>query len=303
LSPAKTVLYAVLSSTVTEWNDDNTDGGNFYYRIRSIDTSGIESDLEDSPLISSLSGDTLNMISADQSLTVEIPPSVSQVLIAQNNDYHKDLRLEFEHNASAEGEVVLSSYRLKVLTADGDPVEHVSFKEPLTLRFHYGSGTPIGTKLAAISLAPSAPANLNIFWHNGIEYLRLGGISDNREKEVIVRVVKPGEYQLRRVSRAVSFSLASINPPKVFTPGDPLNYTTINFVVDNPDCDKVTGKIFDLRSEFIADMKAKGDATAASVTLEWDGKTADGQPASKGVYIYQIEGSGRTINGTILLAR
>ncbi|MHB9155472.1 MAG: hypothetical protein ACYC5N_07245, partial [Endomicrobiales bacterium] len=273
-----------------------------YYRVRAVDTSGIESAVEDSPVLKSLSADTLNLLSEDRSLNVEIPPAVTRYLLSDNNPFRSDLLIKFERNASMENDTVLYSYRLKVQTGDGTVLDKISFEQPLTITFGYGIGTPAAARLAVARAAAGAPGEFNVFWNNGLEYLRLGGADDAQEKQVTLKIVNPGEYQLRRVTRAPSFGVAGINPPKVFTPGI-APYEKIQFFIDNPSGDKVVGKIFDLRGEFVADLKAAGDATSSNVTLEWDGKTGDGMQARKGVYLYQVEGSGRVVNGTIMVAR
>ena len=75
------------------------------------------------------------------------------------------------------------------------------------------------------------------------------------------------------------------------------------FFVDNPEGDKVTGKIFDLRGNFVANLTTTGDPTSTSVILEWNGRRNDNDFADKGVYIYQIESSGKVNNGTVIVAR
>jgi hypothetical protein len=178
----------------------------------------------------------------------------------------------------------------------------MTFAQPLTLRFNYGATSPAGARLAAQRAAGAGMDELNIYWHNGIEYLRLGGLNNPGGQYVTLKVTRPGEYQLRRAGRPTVFGLTAIDPKKVFTPGI-APYEKITFFVDNPDGDKVTGKVLDLRGEFVADLAAIGDPTAISVTLEWAGRDCDGKDAPKGVYLYQIKGSGKTINGTIMVAR
>jgi hypothetical protein len=302
LSYKKMALFAFVAGTASSWTDNDTQGGAFYYRLRAIDTSGIESSLEDSPLLNSLSADTLSMMSEDSSLSIDIPPAVARLLLAENNAYHCDLAIQFERDLPAENDTTLLSYRIKVTKSDGSSIGKISFDQPLFLKFNYEAGTPAAARLAAAKVAPQDQGNLNVFWNNGIEYLRLGGASNTSERNVTLKAIKPGEYQLRRVSRPTAFRVSTIDPPKLFTPGV-APYEKITFYVDNPDGDKVVGRVFDLRSELTAELRPNGDATSSNVILEWDGQTSDSGPAPKGVYIYQIEGSGKTINGTIMIAR
>jgi len=302
LSYKKMALFAFVAGTASSWTDNDTQGGAFYYRLRAIDTSDIESSLEDSPLLNSLSADTLSMMSEDSSLSIDIPAAVARLFLAENNSYHCDLAIQFERDLIAENDTTLLSYRIKVTKSDGSSIGKISFDQPLFLKFNYEAGTPAAARLAAAKVAPQDQGNLNVFWNNGIEYLRLGGASNTSERNVTLKAIKPGEYQLRRVSRPTAFRVSTIDPPKLFTPGV-APYEKITFYVDNPDGDKVVGKVFDLRSEFTAELRPNGDATSSNVILEWDGQTSDSGPAPKGVYIYQIEGSGKTVNGTIMIAR
>jgi hypothetical protein len=120
---------------------------------------------------------------------------------------------------------------------------------------------------------------------------------EQTRKKFIISALRTGDFQVRQVLRASKFGIASLNPKKVFTP-DVAPYEKMTFNIDNPSGDKITGQVFNIKGEFIADLQAVGDATATSVILQWDGK---GSP--KGVYIYQITGDGQILNGTIVLAR
>lgn len=301
LSPQKMSLRSIAPTNQLSWVDENTDGGNIYYRVTAFDTSGVENVIEESPVISSLS-DGISLVSADSSLNIDVPAVVSQFLHAQNNTYNKDLRLKFDRVSANENDQVITSYRLRVLTPEGVAVDRVAFSQPLTLTFNYAATTGIGKRLAAKNITAAELGDFNIFWHNGVEYQRLGGANNSAGRSVALKVVKPGEYQLRRVSRARSFGVASIYPPKLFTPGI-APFEKITFNIDNPTGDKVTGKIYDLKGEFVADCAVVGDATSMNVILEWEGVTTDNQKAHKGVYIYQIENAVKVVNGTIMVAR
>lgn len=302
LSPQRLTAYASVSTAVLTWTDTSTEGGNIYYRITAFDESGVENTGEDSPVISSLS-DGISLVSEDSSLTIDVPASVTRYLLAANNGYGRDLRLKFDEVLANESDMVVSSYRMRVMTPEGQYLDSIAFTQPLTLKFNYAASTNIGKRLSAAKIISAADlGEFNIYWHNGIEYQRLGGMTSTADATVSIKVIKPGEYQLRRVSRPDRFGVASIYPPKVFTPGI-APYAVITFYVDNPTGDKVTGKIYDLKGEYVADCDAAGDATAANVILTWDGKSTDNQNAHKGVYIYQIENGAKVVNGTIMVAR
>jgi hypothetical protein len=297
LSAQRLTVYASVAAPASHWSDTAVDGGNYYYRITAVDASEVESALEHSPVINSLGAGLQTLITADQSVAVEIPPAVAASLCAANNAYQQTLRLQLMHDAAAENDGVLLSYRLQVIAENGAALENMVFAEPLTLRFYYAAAAA-----AARRTSTAAAESRHVFWHNGIEYIRVGGTDDPAEQCVVLCAAKTGEYQLRVVVRPAVFALAGTNPRKVFTPGI-APYEKISFYVDNPENDKVTGAVFNLRGELICNLTAVGDATAANVILEWDGKESDGAAAPKGVYIYQIKGSGKVVNGTVLVAR
>ncbi len=296
------VFIANVPAGTNQWTDGSMQGVEYYYRVSAVNSSGVESILQDSPLLDSLSQDTLTYMSDDKSLLINVPAQVTKYMLAQNNSYAKDLRIKFEHNPSAETDKILLSYLINVVTADGTNIDKFNFAQPLTANFGYGSTTFAGKRLAMMKVPAVDLGELNIYWNNSIEYMRVGGTLNASNQQVSIMVLKTGEYQLRRVSRVAAFSVASVYPPKVFTPNI-APYQTIIFYVDNPQGDKVTGKIFNLRGEHIADLASDGDPTATSVILSWDGKNSNGVYVTKGVYIYQLEGSGKIINGTIMVAR
>ncbi|MGA2089942.1 MAG: fibronectin type III domain-containing protein [Endomicrobiales bacterium] len=304
LSP--TILYycASVGPTTTQWTDTQTQGGSWYYRVSAFNSSGIESPLANSPVINTLSNGALNYFSYDQSLSVLVPPAIAQLMIAHNNSYNKDLRIQLVQDSANENDVAILCYHMNIVASDGSTISGMTFDSPLTMQFNYGLVSSQAKRLAA-QRAPSsssAPGNLTVFWNNGIEFLRLGGILKSSNQTVTLNVSHAGEFQLRRVIQPTGFAVNSMYPKKVFTPGvDP--YKEMSWYIDNPEADKVTGQVFDLRGDFVATLSPIGDATAQTVILQWSGISDQGKPVSKGVYIYQIMGSGKVINGTVIVAR
>lgn len=291
--------YALVGSTVTSWVDDQVNGGNLYYRIVAVDESGGESTHGDAPVISSLGEGVLSLVTDDGTLSIRIPPGVAHALLAANNAFNKDLRIQMIRDEVSESGSVVLSYRITCVDRDGAEVSAMTFPVPVTMSFGYGAAAAAAPRRASGDVAGVRSA---VYWHNGIEYLCIGGYQDTDGQRITVSASRPGLYQVRRITRAAGFALSSMNPPKVFTPGvDP--YRLMTWYVDNPQRDKVAGKLFDLRGEFVANMTVPGDATADTVILEWAGLTDESSLAPKGVYVYQIRGSGKVINGTVIVAR
>ncbi|MBN1621017.1 MAG: hypothetical protein JW871_00310 [Endomicrobiales bacterium] len=284
---------ALVSSDTNEWTDSTIQGGNFYYLIRTIDSSGIESD--NSMILESLEPGKLNVRSSDGDVLVIISASASKYFLKENNKWQKNLTLNIERNLDSELDNILRVYELKVVDAELNEISGYEFSPPLTMEYNYSE-----IEQSISKRAPSIIFNaerLSVYWHNGVEYIRTGGHVDDSKRRFVAMVAKTGKFQLRQTTKAPAFGLASLNPKKVFTPGV-APYEKMTFNIDNPTGDKVTGKIFNLKGEYITDLTPVGDATNTTVILEWDG-----QDARKGVYIYQIEGDGQVVNGTIILAK
>lgn len=288
--------FAQTAAGTLSFVDGSVQGGKYYYLVRAIDASGIEG--ANSLLIESLNPDKMSLVSLDQQIMAELPSEVSKELLAENNRWNTNLAVEFSRKTSEEIGRTLRVYDLTVRDSDFNELSDYSFATPVTLQFSY-NGLALAPDLrGGGSRAQSfAAGELSVYWFNGVEFIRVGGYMDDVKKRVSIRVTKPGQYQLRQIVKASAFGVASLNPAKVFTPGV-APYEKMTFYIDNPSGDKVTGKIYDLRGEFIADIKVLGDATATTVTMEWDGNGT-----RKGVYIYQVEGDERVVNGTIILAR
>jgi len=290
------VKISFVDKAVLEYTDPTILAGKYFFFVRAIDESGTES--ANSLILDTSNPERLTLVSQDQEAVAELPAETSSELLAENNKWQKDITVDFVRKTDLEVGKTFRVYDLKVQDAALENISNYEFSVPVTLQFSYGNLFPapsMGTPFAAPSSFVSG--ELAVYWFNGVEYIRVGGYMDELKKKVVIRVKRPGEYQLRQVSRATAFGLASIYPSKTFTPGV-APYEKIMFFTDNPDGDKISGKIFDMRGEYIADIAPVGDATATTVILEWDGAGA-----SKGVYIYQIESQKKVVNGTIILAR
>lgn len=288
-------VYAFVPAGTETYTDTAVQGGKFYYLVKAVDSSGNEG--ANSLIIESLEPDKMSILSSDREVTAELPSDVSKALLAGNNKWNENLSVEFSRKTELENGSTLKVYDLAIRNSSFTELEDYDFSTPVTLQFCYTNLCSAPGALSPKKAGSFNSGELSVYWHNGVEFIRVGGYMDTAKKKVLIRVTKTGQYQLRQVARASAFGVASLDPAKVFTPGTS-PYEKMTFYVDNPTGDKVTGKIFDLRGEYVADIKVLGDPTATTVSLEWDGKNT-----RKGVYIYQIEGDGKVVNGTIILAR
>ena len=140
----------------------------------------------------------------------------------------------------------------------------------------------------------------SVFWHNGVEYINLGGQEDPATGNIYVNASHTGRYILRDIS-GNSFSF-SMEPKKIFTPnGSGPNATeTMKFRYTNTTGEQVSGEVYDLSGAFMARMAPR---SAQGDYLEWDGKNDSGELVRKGVYIYQLKVGGRVFSGTVIVAR
>ena len=98
---------------------------------------------------------------------------------------------------------------------------------------------------------------------------------------------------------APSLELAAVTPPKIFTPnGDGINDTISFKIRTSGTIAEARGRIFDLKRTAVAEMKV-----LSADTFVWDGRDNDGNLVAKGVYLYQIETAGKTLRGTVAVAR
>ncbi len=73
----------------------------------------------------------------------------------------------------------------------------------------------------------------------------------------------------------------------------------VTFEYENIDENSVVCWIYDIRGSVVRQL----DIVGSGDEFTWDGKDEDGNIAPSGIYIYQIEVEGQTINGTIVLAK
>jgi len=87
--------------------------------------------------------------------------------------------------------------------------------------------------------------------------------------------------------------------PRVFTPNGDGNNEQVTFEYENIDENSIVCWIYDIKGSVVRQL----DIVGGSDKFTWDGKDEDGNISPSGIYIYQIEVEGKTINGTIVLAK
>jgi len=161
-----------------------------------------------------------------------------------------------------------------------------------------------GQATVKLSYPADAPAdNMSVFWWNGIRWLQLYGKADAANHRITVNTVNFGKYEVRSVPRSAGFSCdASGASNRYITPnGDGRNDGIIFYYNPGQGATPVVPriKIFDARGRLVRSDLPAGP-TANSVI--WDGM-AGGRAVPMGVYIYQLQGEGKTCTGTVIVIK
>ncbi len=295
---------AELPVTTLSYEDAAVNGGDFFYAVRAVDDSGIES--ANSLLVESRSTPMFVALSDDREVQVHIESLRYQGGASGTTVSEDAVVVQLNRRSAEEVGSVLRSYELEIKEATSDQkIDRFRFQKPVEVAFSVNppaaaAPSPSISGRPVIATAPSLPAEqMSIFWYNGVEYVKLGGYYDSDKKTISVMSQWPGVYRLQQAFQATSFEVVQLWPRKVFTPnGDGIN-DEMNFVYSNPKLVPVSGKIFDLYGAHVADLQAGRDNSS----LIWDGRDSDGHFVAKGVYCYQITSDGKTLNGTIVVAR
>jgi gliding motility-associated-like protein len=88
--------------------------------------------------------------------------------------------------------------------------------------------------------------------------------------------------------------------PRLFTPNGDGENDKVTFSYENDNESSVVCWIFDIRGAAIRQLDI---VETGENKFTWDGKDENKEVAPSGIYIYQIEVEGKTINGTIVLAK
>jgi len=90
--------------------------------------------------------------------------------------------------------------------------------------------------------------------------------------------------------------------PRIFTPNDDGENEQVTFSYENNvNLNSIVCWIYDIRGAAIRQLDIEGLEDEGEFV--WDGKDENKDVAPSGIYIYQIEVEGQTINGTIVLAK
>lgn len=88
--------------------------------------------------------------------------------------------------------------------------------------------------------------------------------------------------------------------PRVFTPNGDGSNEIVTFKYENTNESSIVCWIYDIKGSVVRQLDI---VESGEYRFTWDGEDEQGNIAPSGIYIYQIEVEGQTINGTIVLAK
>lgn len=286
---------------------DRINGQTYYYTIRAIDSTGLES--PESLIIDSSIDIRLYFLASDQRTILIIPASAAAPLQSSKNEWGVPLTITMTEEP-ADG--VVRSLNFQFVRGDnGKAVKGVSLSRcEAAVSIGYNSiggqltpGAPNSIPSAADLPMPESPEQLLVYWNNGVQWIKIGGTLDHEAGTINIASSQLGRYQLRVAARAPALALEKSNIfPSLFTPnGDGYN-DQLYFVLENPNSAAVRGEIHDLSGRFVAEL-TPGQAGGIGTTLLWNGHDSSGSTVSSGLYIYRVVGDGKEITGTVAVAR
>lgn len=295
------VSLSTLSFTTTTITD-NSMGLNYFYRVKSFNTEGVSTNVV---TLSALGERGFFLDDCDSTMIMDA--TVATMLNAATNGLGGDIRVLAERRPQDVGGAVFQSAQWRAFLNGVSELKNFAWSKPVrvTLRFDVdGSGAPTPSTSAyspsSFGAAAASAQHLGMYWYNGGEYKKMYGKVDTVGQTVTVETPNLGLYQVRSLFRAAGavFDLSNISG-RVLTPnGDGLNDVVIFTYDPGPANAPVAGRIYDVNGSFVADM-APG---LVPNTITWDGRM-NGRPAASGVYVYRVQGDGKTFTGTVVVAK
>jgi len=242
-------------------------------------------------------------LAEDMQAKVIIPEELTDILYEESSSYGDDLNITVEEVEEEKNkDKVVSCYEFSAFKGydneTPEEIESFSFAKPkssVSLSYEVNSqGVVKGTNIKA----SQAGRNLALFWFNGIEWVKLGARTDTDEQVITIRMKKLGKYKIKEAFAATEFTLNKVFP-RIFTPNNDGLNDVVNFEYANPNEKGVVCRIFDIRGALVRQL----DIGQTETSFAWDGKDEKGRVSPSGVYIYQLEGEGKVVNGTVILAK
>jgi len=256
-----------------------------YYRVVTVSRDGSRSE---GSLAVDTSEDRKHLyVSNNRKIWIEVKDEFAEELIKDGSISEIEINVTEEHGFEQVCEIGVKN--------DGQQIEDFIFKNTRKGAKIVFS-LPQTSSVKVFSIASQSSANLVIYWHNGVEWVKLGGKNENGQVYTYSR--RLGKFGIKYSEAADGFKLNWVKP-RIFTPeeGD-WRINEVRFGFEGAESE-VTIKIFDITGcEIRRTLRREGENV-----MVWDGKNENGQTVKGGIYIYQVEADGKIITGTIVVAK
>ncbi len=232
-------------------------------------------------------------ISRDRNAHIAVPYSFATELYPENNDGSGISIRIAERNENTDGHLL--AYEVKA-ERNGSTLNGFRFNNTR-------KGAKVVISYESLrrrdTFTQESIGQLALYWHNGLRWILLGGMSDILSGEVYTYSRQLGKFALGIAALSGEFKLTTVEP-RIFSPheSDP-TISEAGFYFQNPRHAEVTIRIFDVEGRVVRNnLRRDGENR-----MYWDGRDESGRRVRSGVYIYQVEADGQVINGTIVVAR
>ncbi|MBN2407869.1 MAG: hypothetical protein JXJ19_09235, partial [Elusimicrobia bacterium] len=264
----------------------------YYYRVVTVSSGGTRS----AGLLAIDTSEDVNHIfmSEDNGAWVMVPFNCARELYPENNN-GKLISLVLEKENSADG--FLMQYDINAVKGNSVISDFIftDTRKGVSIVMSYRSLT--ARRVPAT--AESENKQMVLYWHNGVEWVRLGGTNEQKMSRVYTSCRRLGKFGIKLAALADEFTLNTVEP-RLFIPEEQnFMVNAVRFYFENPDYEEVTIKIFDITgAEIRSSLRREGENV-----MFWDGKDEGGKIVKGGIYIYQAEAGDKIVNGSIVVAR
>lgn len=275
---------------------DVTNGGFYFYQIKSTNTLSASTNT----LVVSSLGD-VHLFLDDCVSQMMLTQAQNDELLAAHNGLGGDIQIASSFRPQDTGNGIAASAEFIPMLNGSTPLPDFTFSSPVSIILHYdtSNGQPVLQSVSTLG-----PGDLGLYWFNGEQFYKVYGQVDTVTQTVLIQSPNPGIYQIRTLERTQSGPVFDVSNVlnRVITPnGDGKNDDFIVIYDPGPNNVVPSGRIYDLKGHYVANMKVAG--TGVPNTITWDGKSTNGRVVSGGVYVYAIAGGGKNFTGTVIVAR
>lgn len=249
-------------------------------------------------------------LSDDNQTCLVLSAAASEELTRGHNVYGDDIQVRLVRESNQEtGRTLRSIKMVATRVTGGQTIPDFSFQNPVDLQWGHWClfEKQIGSDRAPSSSSPYVNVSdvrelLGIFWSNGKDFLRLGGLRVNAQSTLILPIRNAGVYELHLTRTPVALRLAQGSPyPRIITPHGPYNRKSFLFV-DYSGPDTILGSIYDFSGGLVRTLRVDANSPAPNA-LVWDARDESGALVPSGPYYYKVTAGNQSVTGGLVVAR